>query len=56
MNPIRANFVEMKPLLQLKQLCLAVTGLALLALYVRFVYVYVYVYVRFVYPTSFGLD
>ena len=46
----------MKPLLQLKQLCLAVTGLALLALYVRFVYVYVYVYVRFVYPTSFGLD
>ena len=43
----------MKPLLQLKQLCLAVTGLALLALYVRFVYVYVYV--RFVYPTGFGL-
>ena len=55
---------EMKPpLLQLKQLCLAVTGLALLGLYVRFVsksHLGLYLlclslYVRFVSRTHFGL-
>ena len=53
----------MKPPLQLKQLCLAVTGLALLGLYVRFVsksHLGLYLlclslYVRFVSRTHFGL-
>ena len=61
---LQSKSSEMKPpLLQLKQLCLAVTGLALLGLYVRFVsksHLGLYLlclslYERFVSGTHFGL-